>query len=414
VALVKRVVQPRQRRALSARGGALRTDGEPGTARLLGEALRLSTGELGPDDRALPHGFHSYPARFHPALVRRLLDGISPGATVLDPFCGSGTTLVEAALAGARGFGVDINPLAVELSRLKATPLAEPLRRLLVAEAQRISSAALARVKARARTRTSGNQYDDPRHYQPHIFRELVGLREELDGADASVRPILLLVLSSIIVKVSKQPSDTAAGEVERSIGKGMPSRLFARRAEELERQLATFASRVPPGTPPPDVRSGDARRLSHLQPRSIDLVITSPPYLGTYDYAAQHARRFGWLGLDARAMETAEIGARRRATGVAKGPADAFDVWQRDVDTFIGELARVLGGSAYVVIGDSAVGSRVVEGDAAIRKASEKFNLQVVAHAAQERPNFYAPLARVSRNEHLLLLRPRFSERLP
>jgi len=125
---VKRVAQPRQRRALSPRGGPVRTDGEPTSARRLGEALREGTGELSPADRALPHGFHSYPARFHPALVRRLLDGLPRGATVLDPFCGSGTALVEAVLAGARAFGTDVNPLAIELARLKARPFAAPER----------------------------------------------------------------------------------------------------------------------------------------------------------------------------------------------------------------------------------------------------------------------------------------------
>jgi len=401
---VKQPAQPRQRRALSARGGALRTDGDPALARVLADALRKGSGELGPDERALPHGFHSYPARFHPRLVRVLLDGLPRGSTVLDPFSGSGTTLVEAALAGMRALGLDINPLAVELSRLKATP--HPAVERLVAEAQRISTASLARVKARARTRTAGNEYDDPRHYAPHVFRELVGLREEIESSE--LRPHLLLVLSSIVVKVSRQPSDTAAGEVERAIGKGLPSRLFARRAEELGSQLAAFAARVPPGTPPADVRLGDARRLP-FPSQSVDRVITSPPYLGTYDYAAQHARRFGWVGLDARPMETAEIGARRRAR-----PADAFTVWQRDVDAFLGEVARVCRGSVFVVIGDSAVGPRVVEGDVAIRKAAEKFNLSVVAHASEDRPNFYAGSARSVRREHLLHLQPRISERRP
>jgi hypothetical protein len=296
-----------------------------------------------------------------------------------------------------------VNPLAVELTRLKATPCPTLLRHGLVSEAQRLRDASLARVKARARTRSSGNEYDHPKHYAPHVFRELVGLREELDGAEESVRPLLLLVLSSIVVKVSRQASDTAAGEVERAVGKGMPSRLFARRAEELARQLATFAERVPPGTPLPDVRLGDARRLAHVKPASVDLVITSPPYLGTYDYAQQHARRFGWIGLDARKMDELEIGARRRAR-----PEDALTVWQKDVDGFVAEFARVLrtDGALYVVIGDSAVGTRSIAGDAAIRAAAAKSRLRVIASAAQDRPNFYAPTGGKIRREHLLLLR--------
>ena len=217
------------------------------------------------------------------------------------------------------------------------------------------------------------------------MFRERVGLREELDGADGKCRHLLLLVLSSIVVKVSRQPSDTAAGGSRaRAVGKGMPSRLFARRAEELARQLTTLAERVPAGTPPPDVRLCDARRLAHLKASTVDRIVTSPPYLGTYDYAEQHARRFGWLGLSQKSMD-AEIGARRR------GPADALEVWQTDVDAFVTEFARVLkpGGFAYVVIGDSAVGTRIVTGDSAVRRAAEKSSLGVLASASQVRPNF-------------------------
>ena len=402
---MKPPARPRMRRALSAPVGAVRSDGDPAAARRLSQALRAGAGELSDEERALTHGFHSYPARFHPRLVSALFDRVA-GQTLLDPFVGSGTALVEGALAGARTLGVDINPLAVELSRLKASVCPAPLRTLLVEEARGIAEASLARVKTRARTLTSGNEYDDPKHYAPHIFRELVGLREELEEAEPSVRHFLLLVLSSIVVKVSRQPSDTAGGEVERAVGKGMPSRLFVRRAEELSRQLAFFAEQVPPGTPLPDVRLGDARRLTHIKAATIDLIITSPPYLGTYDYAAQHARRFGWIGLDASKMDASEIGARRRS-GAKSPTGDPIANWQRDVDEFVAEFARVLkpSGRAYVVIGDSAVGTRSIAGDVAIRFAAEKAKLRVVASAAQDRPNFYAPSGAKIRREHLLLL---------
>ncbi|HWN71734.1 MAG TPA: hypothetical protein VNM90_29050, partial [Haliangium sp.] len=72
---------------------------------------------------------HTYPARLHPALARHLTEALiearaaaaprqSP-ATILDPFCGAGTVLVEARHAGARAVGVDANPLAVLVARVK-------------------------------------------------------------------------------------------------------------------------------------------------------------------------------------------------------------------------------------------------------------------------------------------------------
>jgi DNA modification methylase len=211
------------------------------------------------------------------------------------------------------------------------------------------------------------------------------------------------LLLSSIVVKVSLQRADTAGDRVERAIAKGFPSRLFARKADELVRGLRELSSSVPAGTPLPDVRLADARHLSHVRDASVDVVITSPPYLGTYDYVEQHARRFGWLGLSPRDFERREIGARRRA----QSPAQAITAWQEDVDAFVAEFARALtrDGRAYVAIGDSAVGTRAIQGDQAVRRAAERASLRVLAVASQERPSFYAPARRAVRREHLLLL---------
>jgi DNA modification methylase len=398
----------RPRRALSARGGRVVSSGDPRWRRLLAEALAVPADA---DPRQLTHGFHSYPARFHPLLCRRLLaESARAGTVVLDPFVGSGTTLVEAALRGATGRGVDANPLAVALTALKATPSTPERREALAARAADVAARSLARVKKRARTATAGDQYDDPSRYAPHVFRELVGLREEIAAEAEPLRATLLLVLSSILVKVSRQRADTTTRDpralIDRAIGKGNPSRLFARKAVELAQQMAAFSTAVPPGTPPPEVRVGDARRLAHVAAASVDVVLTSPPYLGTYDYAEQHARRFGWLGLDARSFAAAEIGARRGQ----RDPARALADWQRDVDAFVAELARVLraDGLAFVAIGDSAVGAQAIAGDAAIRRAAEPARLAVVANAAEDRPNFYHRAGGETRREHLLLLTKR------
>ena len=392
---------PRPRRALSSPGGRVVSSGDARWRRILGEALAIPSDA---DARALTHGFHSYPARFHPLLCRRLLaESAHAGTVVLDPFVGSGTTLVEAALRGATGRGVDANPLAVDLAALKATVVPAEARARLVERAAEVSARSLERVKKRARSKSSGEEFDDPSRYMPHIFRELVGLREEIDREPEPIRGALLLVLSSMVVKVSRQRADTSGRTVERALGKGNPSRLFARKTEELARGMAAFAAAVPKGTPPPDVRLGDARKLSHVADRSVDVILTSPPYLGTYDYAQQHERRFGWLGVDASRFAETEIGARRKS----RDAANALGDWQRDVDAFVAEFARVLkkGALAFVAIGDSAVGTRAIAGDAAIRAAAERAHLHVLANAAEERPNFYRHAGGETRREHLLLI---------
>lgn len=72
------------------------------------------------------HGLHEYKGKFNPQVVRSLFNvfGIKPGDKILDPFCGSGTTIVEAAHIGIKGIGTDINPLAALIANTKIAALA--------------------------------------------------------------------------------------------------------------------------------------------------------------------------------------------------------------------------------------------------------------------------------------------------
>src|SRR5437870_8392327 len=71
-----------------------------------------------------PHSFYKYPARFPPVFAREAIRAFTrKGETVLDPFCGGGTSLVEAIALGRKAIGFDISSLAVFLSRTKMMPI---------------------------------------------------------------------------------------------------------------------------------------------------------------------------------------------------------------------------------------------------------------------------------------------------
>src|SRR5213079_851444 len=102
------------------------------------------------------------------------------------------------------------------------------------------------------------------------------------DTAEDDVGRALRLCLSSILVKFMKAgPSAPRDGEAKR-IARGVPSRMLADRAAELARGLASLESRTPAGTPPPEVFEGDARALP-APAANAALVLSSPPYAGTY-----------------------------------------------------------------------------------------------------------------------------------
>lgn len=416
------------RRSLSHVGGPTGTWGDKVIAAQLALALDVAPAprprqrgaeptarEADDADRSHIHGFHTYPARMHPATARRLVRTVSaPGTTVLDPFCGSGTVLVEAMLAGRRAVGTDLNPLAVCLARLKTTRFDAAARRAIVALARSIALFADARRERRAGA-THRYSREDVTLFAPHVLLELDSLAAgiaELASGDRAIREALELVLSSVLVKVSLASSDTSARREPRRTAAGFPSRLFERKADELARRLGEFARSVPDGVPDAVVAEDDAGRLKTVAASSVDAIVTSPPYAATYDYLAQHALRLRWLGLDSRALAADEMGARRNYARL-DAPA-AARTWRAEIDRALRSMRRVCrpGGRVAFLIGDSAVGSQALRADEVIASIAPEAGFTLLARASQARPHFHGPSAAAfrqhPRNEHAIALEKR------
>jgi DNA modification methylase len=364
-------------------------------------------------DRVHVHGFHTYPARMHPETAGRLVHAVSAGgATLLDPFCGSGTVLVEAVVAGRRAVGTDLNPLAVRLSLLKTAPRDAQAREALADAARRAAARADER---RARRAGATRRYppEDVALFDPHVLLELDSLRSAIAEQPApEVREALELVLSAILVKVSRQASDTSEARSARRIAAGYPARLFVRKTDELARRLAALAALVPPGTPPARVSIDDAARLRTVGASTVDAVVTSPPYVATYDYLAQHAPRMRWLGLDSSAFAAGEIGARRRYA--ALDAASARSAWVRELGAVLRALSRVCrkGAPVVLLVADSAVQGEALRADALVREAAPDAGFVWLARASQRRPHFHRGTARAfegaPRGEHAIALQKR------
>jgi SAM-dependent methyltransferase len=183
---------------------------------------------------------------------------------------------------------------------------------------------------------------------------------------------------------------------------------MLADRAAELAQGLAALERRTPPGTPSPEVTEGDARSLS-IKPGSVALVLSSPPYAGTYDYAAIHDARFLWLGLEDKKFQRVQLGARAERVGDVAGGS-----WRDQQAQFILQIARILrpGGRALLVVGDGVVDGRAENAPDSIAAAGAAVGLEAVARASQARPLHDRRLAEIfggqPRREHLLLLEKR------
>jgi len=416
--------------------GRIFADGERDLADALVAALRAPDTDHDVAD-TLTHPFHTYPARLHPATARVLVDvvgsvaqrdvsrapGMSERPTILDPFCGSGTALVEARAEGFRAVGVDLNPLAVLVARAKTWSVSGKRRRDLREIGHAIAGEVLAAGKA---ARRSGAQPMGQRKpagfdpnarnrrlaswFAPHVRRELELLAKHLDDLrerDIELADVLTACLSAILYKVSSRTSDTDGTWVDRNIARGAAARQFSGRIDLLEAGLHDL-TRVAGGTV--EVFEQDMRRLAAAVPEgSVAGIITSPPYAGTYDYAEHQRLRFDFLGLRHRALDAGEIGARRSFHTSMEGERQ----WRRALTDALDAMTGALAPNALaaIVIGDSFAGGRAMYALDDLRSALTD-DLVVAAWASQERPM----LGAAERNafgdrrkaEHVMLLRRR------
>jgi hypothetical protein len=397
-----------RRTALSQLGGAVETWGDAALVETLKHAFEVQATETA--DLADVHGFHSYPARMHPETATRLIAALSKlGQTVLDPFCGSGTVLVEARRQGRRGAGYDVNPLSRELVWLKTLAPSSAWLMTLRAEAARVAEHADERRKRKAgATRRYGDA--DRAQFAPHVLLELDGLRDGIEKcALAEQRRALFLVLSALLTKVSQRSGDSSAHGGEKRVAPGFPSRFFVKKTEELCQRLEQYGSTLPDAAPPSTCTLGDARKLPGLGARSVTLVVSSPPYPGVYDYVAHHDDRLRWLGLSSREFESLEIGSRRELSRDSFGPALAR--WEKDLGAVLTALARTLEpqGAIVLLIADSTLAGKPLFAERVVEKAAPAAGLRLVARASQARPHFHGgsrdAFAQKPRREHLLLL---------
>jgi hypothetical protein len=277
------------------------------------------------------HRLHPYLGKFVPQLVEALLERHLPRARhLLDPFAGSGTTLVQALESRRDATGVDVAAFNCLLMRVKTAEhnlftlereLRDSLRRL-----ERFDGARPPRP----------NDYLDA-WYAPRAAAELVFYRSLLD--DYEHADVLRVVLARAARSARRTthfdldfPREPQVGEywcykhkrVCRPIDRA--EHFLRRYALDTLRRIREF-SRMRARGREAVVLHGDARELD--LPGPFDGVVTSPPYPGLIDYHEQHRYAYELLGLDDRReleLGPAERGVSAKAVGVyVDGIAEAF-----------------------------------------------------------------------------------------
>ncbi len=355
------------------------------------------------------HSFHPYPAKFPPQIPQNLLKQFSQaGEIVLDPFCGSGTTLVEARLAGINSTGVDVNPLSCLLAKVKSTPLNSSQLSQVESFMSEVESESFYRKTSKHFNLVQVPQIEGLLHwFQENVAQELAFLKQKIwTIEDEETRDFLKIIFSSIIVRVSNQESDTRFAAINKQVTDGHTFKTFLDKSKDFLKRINEF-SLVADKKSLMRTYNHDSRDLSFLDSESFDLVITSPPYANTYDYYLYHKFRKRWLEMDVGFAQYNEIGSRREFSSLKRSP----EKWTEDLKSCFTEISRVLknGKSAFIVIGDSVINKNLIRADHLIFEIAKETNFEVVDSLSSDLKKhsrlFNPKFAQKGKKEHLIWL---------
>ncbi|MCZ7938017.1 MULTISPECIES: DNA methyltransferase [Rhizobium/Agrobacterium group] len=312
-------------------------------------------------------GVHPYPAKFISDLPAAILDALPlrKGSIVLDPFCGSGTTVAEAQRRGLESVGVDLNPIACLMARVKTSPIPDGIE-VSVAHLVGAVDSGFAPVPA---IPNLSHWFKSP------IQAALARLTAAVETIPEIHQDFVRLAISSIIVRVSNQESDTRYAAVEKPLKPDDVKIAFQRSCDRLLSALRSRNYDLVSAT----IINSDLLQVDTVALRGkIGAIITSPPYPNAYEYWLYHKYRMWWLGYDPLKVKEKEIGAR----------AHFFKKNRHTSQTFVDQMTSAfrkfsemltLDGWVCFVVGRSIIHGETIDNAAIIRKVGEDSGFELV-----------------------------------
>ena len=345
------------------------------------------------------NSIHPYPAKFIEEIPRSLIEilGVPEGTWILDPFCGSGSTLVEAQIAGIPSIGVDLNPIACLISRVKTQPLQPDFVELA------------SELVCRAR---QSNEVNIPRipnidhWFNLDVQETIARLLAEINNVEEkNTREALQLSLSSILVRASNQESDTRYAAIIKNIDNNKVYQLFL----DSTKRLVLAKSKYFPKTEKVNVICKDILQTTTDDlANPIGLVITSPPYPNAYEYWLYHKYRMFWLGFNPLEVKDREIGARAH---YFKKNYPSVEDFRNQMRSVFGLLwANVItGGHVCFVIGRSMIHGNIIDNSSILIEIAHELGFSLVAnlsrHISSSRKTFNLSHANI-KTENILVFR--------
>lgn len=242
------------------------------------------------------HGYHRYPAKFLPNVVKKLIEKYATtDGVIADLFAGCGTTLVEAKVHGIHSIGTDVNPVATLITKSKITPI-EPA--LLSRECEKFIN--------------SFSNFDEKefidiaKHerldywFLPSEKTKIAFLYKNIlnNIIDEQIQVFLLVCLSHILKNCSRWLQSSTKPQVDPNKDISDPFLAFKLHCKQMQQKNELFYNELSLKgfmNVLCDIKEEDARNTS-IESNSVDIVITSPPYVTSYEYADIHQLTGYWF----------------------------------------------------------------------------------------------------------------------
>lgn len=247
---------------------------------------------------ALTHSYHRYPAKFIPQIVDKLIQEYTvQGDTVLDPFGGCGTTLVESKLNGRRSIGFDINPIAKLITKAKITPI-EPsvLERAQMQFVNAYSNNTAPKHTIQHHQRID-YWFDEP------TVKGLDRIYSAINSiSDSAARRFYLCAFSHNLKNSSRWLMKSIKPTIDKNKKIQDPFSTISRHLAQMTRKNQLFYRTLEAShniDTESKVYQTDSTKKWPVDNNSVDLIVTSPPYVTSYEYADLHQLSLLWFGSD-------------------------------------------------------------------------------------------------------------------
>jgi len=308
-------------------------------------------GQIGHSNQYLTHWFYPYKGKFHGQMIKAMINfiGAAKGDIVLDPFTGSGTTLIEASILGIKSYGIEINPALSIVSQIKADALtieypqfSSEIRGNVLSKIFNYFQKAGHHLQAK-RWQLDLNQRKNAKelleeawdiHLPPSFIHKL----------PFKWRNLLLLIYLHALSDFTYLKGTNK----QRSLEEFFMINFYEYLETLRNTHFVLHKLNIQPE--PPTIFLASALELP-IEPNSVKGIITSPPYSIALDYVRNDLHLLNYLGIDTSSL-------REEMVGLKGKKSEKLQLYERDIKKSIEEMYRVLtpGGWAVVVLGDVVI----------------------------------------------------------